>query len=496
MKDSRDEKTVSNNHSIAQNGGRQVAHVWRKAALVLGDAILVNLAFVLAYIVRYNLQWFRPVLDPSSNTPLADYLPYMAVLTGLLLISFRLCGVYDARRGRSWLDTMYAVVNGSTTAIVVMVTIAYVYTPVFYSRLIFLYDGILVIFLMGVSRLSLDLVTARMRARGLGVDRVVVVGAGEVGRTVMRTIAARPELGYQVVGFLDDDEQRGTTDLGRFKALGGLDNLPAVLKSENVSEVIITLPWMYHHKITSLVDQAERRGVRARLVPDLFQLTLSRVEVDDSLGIPLIGMRPAAIRGGSLLVKRAMDLILSAVFSILALPVMGIAALAIKLDSPGPVIFRQTRVGQGGKLFTCYKFRSMRQNAEEEQHALHHLNEADGPLFKIRDDPRCTRVGRFLRRTSIDELPQLVNIFRGEMSWVGPRPPLPSEVEQYQPWHRQKLSVTPGLTGMWQISGRSDVSFDEMALLDIWYAENWSVGLDIKILLKTIPVVLLCRGAY
>lgn len=470
---------------------------WRKIAVMAGDAIGVNLAFVLAYFIRYELQWFRPLLDPAYNTPLTTYLPFMGILTVLLLIAFHLSGVYEIRRGQAWLDTMSRVVGGTATAIVLMVMIAYMYRPVLYSRLIFVYDAILIVVIIGAFRLVLDIVTMRLRARGIGVDRVVIAGAGEVGRMVMRAIAARPELGYQVVGFLDDDEQKGTTDIGRFKALGPLDNLTAVLASEHVSEVIITLPWSYHQKISQLVEQATQMGVQARVVPDLFQLTLNRVDVDYSLGIPLIGTRPAVIRGGNLFIKRLLDLAVGGLMFILALPIMALAALAIKLDSPGPVIFAQTRVGKDGRLFTCYKFRSMRQGAEKEKQNLLHLNEADGPLFKIRDDPRCTRVGRILRRTSIDELPQLINVFRGEMSLVGPRPPEPAEVEQYQPWHRQRLSVTPGLTGMWQVSGRSQVSsFDEIALLDIWYAENWSIGLDIKIMLKTIPVVLFGTGAY
>ncbi|MBN1890016.1 MAG: sugar transferase [Thermoflexales bacterium] len=469
---------------------------WRKAALIACDAVLVNLAFTLAYIIRYDLQLFRPLVDPAYDTPLNNYLPFMAVLTLLLLISFRLGGVYELRRGRSWLDTVYAIANGTTTAIIVMVTVTYIFLPVFYSRLIYLYDGILIIILIGLFRLVLDLITARLQTHGIGVDRVLVVGAGELGRMVMRTIAARPELGYRVVGFLDDDEQKGNTDIGRLKALGGLARLPSVLKSENVSDVIITLPWTYHRKIVKLIDQAEREGVRACLVPDLFQLTFSSVDVNNSLGIPLISTKPIRIHGGNLLIKRAFDLSVSALMFLLLWPAMGLAALAIKLDSPGPIIFKQTRVGRGGRLFTCYKFRSMRQGAEEEQKTLQDLNEADGPLFKIRDDPRCTRVGRFLRRTSIDELPQLINVLRGEMSMVGPRPPVPAEVASYQDWHRQRLAATPGLSGMWQISGRSEVSFDEMALLDIWYLENQSLGLDIKILLKTIPVVLRGRGAY
>jgi lipopolysaccharide/colanic/teichoic acid biosynthesis glycosyltransferase len=170
--------------------------------------------------------------------------------------------------------------------------------------------------------------------------------------------------------------------------------------------------------------------------------------------------------------------------------------LLIEYDSPGPVLFRQVRVGRGGRLFTLYKFRSMRQGADEEKTTLSDRNQATGPLFKMRDDPRLTRVGRWLRRLSLDELPQFYNVLRGEMSLVGPRPPIPAEVEQYQDWHRRRLDVPPGVTGLWQVSGRSDLTFDEMVMLDLFYAENWSLLLDFKILLRTIPTVILGTGAY
>jgi exopolysaccharide biosynthesis polyprenyl glycosylphosphotransferase len=181
---------------------------------------------------------------------------------------------------------------------------------------------------------------------------------------------------------------------------------------------------------------------------------------------------------------------------VLGAPFLTLISLAIRLDSPGPVIFRQTRVGAGGKWFEMYKFRSMRQGAEAELEELRDLNEADGPLFKIYDDPRLTRVGRFLRHTSLDELPQFLNVLRGEMSLVGPRPPLPAEVDGYVEWHKKRLEVRPGMTGLWQVSGRSMLSFDEMVLLDIYYIENWSLWLDLKILLRTVPQVLFGNGAY
>jgi exopolysaccharide biosynthesis polyprenyl glycosylphosphotransferase len=468
---------------------------WLTWVLIAGDIVLINLALFAAYEIRYDLQWFRAV-DPVYSNPFSVYLPFAVVLTALLLVTFRLGGVYDQRRRTSLFDTLYTVISGTTTAIVVMMAVTLIYRPLFYSRLIFLYHGVLIVLFLSASRAILATISAHMRARAVGADRLLIVGAGEVGRTVMRTVVARPELGYRIVGFLDDNPEKGETDIGRFKALGGLDNLPAVLNAERVNEVIITLPWSYHRKILSLIAQCERASVRARLVPDIFQLTLSRVDVDDLDGIPLIGVKSVSIRGSSLVIKRVMDLMLSGLALVVGLPLIGIIALAIRLDSPGPVVFRQTRIGKGGQRFTCYKFRSMCVGAEAEQERLLNLNEATGPLFKIKDDPRITRVGRWLRRTSLDELPQIWNVVRGEMSWVGPRPQLPSEVAQYQEWHKQRLEAPPGMTCLWQVSGRSRLSFDEQCLLDIYYIENYSPMLDLRILLRTIPTVLSGDGAY
>ena len=196
------------------------------------------------------------------------------------------------------------------------------------------------------------------------------------------------------------------------------------------------------------------------------------------------------------MVKRGMDIVGAAMGLILGAPLLALIALAIRLDSPGPIVFRQTRIGIGDRHFEMYKFRSMRKGAEAELERLRELNEADGPIFKIHNDPRLTRVGRFLRRTSLDELPQLWNVLRGEMSLVGPRPPLPAEVTRYMEWHKQRLGVRPGMTGLWQVSGRSLLSFDEGVLLDIYYIENWSLWLDFKILLRTIPKALFGDGAY
>jgi exopolysaccharide biosynthesis polyprenyl glycosylphosphotransferase len=232
------------------------------------------------------------------------------------------------------------------------------------------------------------------------------------------------------------------------------------------------------------------------MVPDLFELRLSHVDLGTVAGIPWVRLNENAIAGWNQVLKRAMDVVLSAWLLLCSAPLFLVLAILIKLDSPGPVYFRQVRLGKGGAPFTCYKFRSMRDGADGEVQLLETLNEADGPLFKIRADPRLTRIGRFLRRTSLDELPQLLNAFRGEMSLVGPRPPIPSEVERYEDWHRRRLEVVPGMTGMWQVSGRSQLSFDEMVMLDLYYIENWSLTLDLQILARTIPAVFRASGAF
>ena len=468
---------------------------WVSLIMALTDVLLVNLAFTAAYWVRYDLQWFRAV-DPANYAPFRMYIPFALVLTVLLMIAYKLGGVYDQPRGASWLDEVYALVGGATTAIVIVTAITFWFRPLVYSRLMFLWAGGIIVALLSLSRLIKRWILESRMRRGIGVDRLLIVGAGEVGRRLMRNIVAQPELGYQVIGFVDDDPDKNKTDIGRFKALGGIDNLPQVVQEEAIDEVIVTLPWMHHRKILGIMRQCEREQVRGRIVPDLFQLALSRVDIEDLGGIPIIGVKEVSITGWNLAFKRASDLVISSAGLILLSPLLLLISVAIKLDSPGPILFKQVRVGKGGRRFVFHKFRSMRQGAEEERRQLVDQDEVVGATFKIRHDPRCTRVGRLLRRASLDELPQFYNVLRGEMSLVGPRPALPSEVEQYQEWHRRRLEISPGITGLWQVSGRSQLTFDEMCLLDIYYLENWSPLLDLKIALKTAPAVLAGRGAY
>jgi len=312
----------------------------------------------------------------------------------------------------------------------------------------------------------------------------------------MQSVMNRRDLGYLLVGFV---ERRGVVDVkdfGRFRALGTVADIPSVIPERRVDDVIIALPSSSHEEIMSVLALCEQHGVAVKLLPDLFELSLSRVQIDNIAGIPLLDVREQPLRPIARAVKRAMDVLVAAVMLTFTLPVAAVIALLIRLESSGPPLLRQERVGMGGRAFCCWKFRTMRSDAEVMQEALLSINEATWPMFKMRHDPRVTGIGRTIRRWSLDELPQLWNVLVGDMSVVGPRPPLLSEVREYEAWHHRRLEVKPGLTGLWQVSGRSDLPFDEMVYMDIYYVENWSLALDIKIMLRTVIAVLARQGAY
>jgi exopolysaccharide biosynthesis polyprenyl glycosylphosphotransferase len=276
------------------------------------------------------------------------------------------------------------------------------------------------------------------------------------------------------------------------------DELESVIAQEPVDEVFITLPSdKYGPLVEAIVLLCEEQGIIVRLHTELFKLRFARWQVDELDGLPVMTIRSGPPDGWQLLAKRLIDLCGSAVLLLAMAPVFIIITMLIKLDSPGPVFFRQERIGLNKRRFRLFKFRTMIEGADKQQQTLESLNEANGPVFKIKDDPRITRIGKFLRRFSIDELPQLINVFQGEMSLVGPRPLPVRDIERIDvQWHKRRLSVKPGLTCLWQVNGRSDVSFDHWVRMDLEYIDKWSLGLDLKILMRTIPAVLKGSGAY
>jgi exopolysaccharide biosynthesis polyprenyl glycosylphosphotransferase len=460
--------------------------------LAARDILLINVGFGVAWFLRYQLELGREVAT-ADYLPWGDYAGISLLLTACLLLIYRLNGVYGRRRRLGWIDEVSGLASGALLGVAIMIVAIFYFRPFGYSRLVFLYAALVIVSLLSFARAVDRAWQDHLRRKGIGLTRVLVVGEGPLGRMIMQNLVAQPELGFQVVGFVDDDAR---PSLGRISYLGPCGKVSYLVSKFEIDEVIIALPSALHQKINEILVACARQKVGFRIVPDFYELALNQVDIMEINGIPLIGLREPSLRGSGQILKRVIDVVLASVgLVVLAIPML-LLAIAIKLDSEGPIFHEQVRIGRRGRPFTFFKFRSMRVGAERELQQLLSHNESRGPIFKMRNDPRRTRVGRWIRHFSLDELPQLVNVLRGDMSLVGPRPPFPHEVEKYEDWHRRRLEVAPGLTGLWQVSGRSEIPFDEMALLDIWYIENWSIGLDLKILVRTVPAVVFGYGAY
>jgi exopolysaccharide biosynthesis polyprenyl glycosylphosphotransferase len=322
--------------------------------------------------------------------------------------------------------------------------------------------------------------------------RAVLVGSGGHIEDVAHALDAETRAPIELVGFISLTPR---PDNG-LRSLGSLEDLGPILDSQRVEEVIIADPDFPEERAVELVDISHRRGVTVRIAPSTMEILVHRAEFVPGSSVPLFELRPPVFEGFDYLAKRSFDIVGAVVLLLLLSPLLAVISAAVRLTSRGPILFRSIRPGIGGEPFACMKFRTMRTDAEQLQADLESLNEASGPLFKIRRDPRLTRVGALLRRYSLDELPQLLNVLRGEMSLVGPRPLPQRDFEQLEDWHKKRYLVLPGITGLWQVSGRSELDFDDLVRLDFLYLERWSVGLDLAILLRTVPAVLTRRGAF
>jgi len=498
---------------------------WRIAEyiiMVILDALLLYVAFHLAYKLRYDIIPYTPIshiIDVLRSNFIGgkDAIPLrrktvdeqfaaleLCVVIGLLLI-FATRRLYNFRLTGSWFRQVWAIIVSTTIGMGVLITYFFFFqnpnqvAPIAInspnSRILVPFIWVATILVLSIGRLVVSATMSMLHRMGLGETRVLVVGSGRLGKMVMQCITASPDLGYSIVGFLHDlNETPG--DFGRFKMLGTINDIGMVIRSMHVDEVIIALPANMHQHAIRSVKLCERLGASFKLIPDLYEMNLSRIDIDAIEGIPLIGIKQISLNKTQRFVTRLIDICVSAGALLIGLPLWLCVALAVRFTSEGPVIFKQTRVGLNGEHFSMYKFRSMYKDADQRVAQLQAQNEAQGPLFKMKADPRITPVGKFIRRTSLDEVMQLVNILKGDMSLVGPRPPLPREVALYEEWQKGRLAIKPGLTGLWQVRGRSDISFDEGVLMDLYYIENWSLRLYIQILLRTIPAVLFSRGAY
>ncbi len=464
--------------------------------LPLVDAAIAFIAFALAYALRYELQIIRPAFDPLGRG-FVPYIPFAAVYAVLMWLNNQRNGLYRNIVGRAWLEEVYLIASGVAVSIVIILAMFFILQPLVTSRLMLVYVAALTLIVSAVARLGRRWVLAYLRNHGIGIRRVLIVGMADVGRSLLGIMLARPELGYQPVGFLDDDEDKSGISMGRVEALGGTAELADVIRAQHIDTVIITFRWKHYDRIQELTEVCRVAGTDLRIVPEIMQLNIRQVQVENLDGIPLLGIGAhRSFSRANQLLKRALDMLLVIIGFPIWMPISLLVAIALWLEGEGAVLFRQVRVGKDGKKFEMVKFRSMVVGAEELQEAMLRESGEDPRHPKFTDDPRITGVGRFLRRTSLDELPNLINVFRGEMSLVGPRPPTPREVELYEPRHTRRLQITPGITGWWQVRGRSNIPFDEMCEMDMYYIDNWSIAMDIEILLLTVPRVFLRSGAY
>jgi exopolysaccharide biosynthesis polyprenyl glycosylphosphotransferase len=456
------------------------------AALVLLDLAGLVLGLYCALLLRelYLGDW-PPLWGIVWETEV-DWLPFLTVVTVLV---FWVGGLYRRRELRAGLGQIVF-----SLILVTVITLAFGLGTGYHFTTYGLAPTALVLtaFFIGILRSSYEVLTRdALRISGAR-RRIVLVGDADQLRELCRILGSdRSGIRYEYLGAITPNG-----DAGDLRALGRLDALPRVLREQDVHELIVADEGFNERDLLELVSEAHRSDVKVKIAPRTTELLLQRAEYIPTEGAPLFELRPPALAGWEWALKRAFDIVVATFVIVIGLPLWLAIAAAVKLTSPGAVFYRDQRIGLGERTFGMMKFRTMYADAAARQAALEEENEASGPLFKIKDDPRVTPVGRFLRRYSLDEMPQVLNVLAGEMSLAGPRPLPIRDYEQLQQWHRKRYLVLPGMTGLWQVSGRIDLSFDDLVRLDFYYIENWSLWLDISILAKTLPAVLARRGAY
>jgi exopolysaccharide biosynthesis polyprenyl glycosylphosphotransferase len=460
---------------------------WRMARVVsllaldfAGVALAIFTALVLKEAVHGRVQAVH------SRETTEHFLPFAYLLTALLFARSHLYAQRALRPGLS------RIVGSLFQVAFVALIFAVVSGEHFSSYYLFWSTLALAIFYIASLRAAYERVTG-LALRSAGYQRrAVLVGSGKHIVDVAHALADVPHAPIEVVGFLSSKP----LPANGLRSLGSLESLERVLGEGRIDEVIIADPDFPQDDAVELVDQCHRRGVRVRLAPSTMEILIHRAEFVPGQSVPLFELGPPVFEGIDFALKRTFDIVGATVLLVLLSPLLLAITLAVRLSSRGPTMFHSMRRGIGQRPFACLKFRTMHTDAEESQAELEELNEASGALFKIREDPRLTSIGHLLRRFSLDELPQLINVLRGEMSLVGPRPLPERDYAMLEDWHRKRYLVLPGLTGLWQVSGRSELDFDDLVHLDFIYLESWSLALDLTILLKTIPAVLTRRGAY
>lgn len=466
------------------------------ALLLLLDGVLLQISLWLAMQLRYLLPYGQQVLPVWI--PQWVYAPTVQlhlIVAVLWLASFLLAAVYTPRRAVHWYEEFQRISIAHTVASLSLAGVLYM-AHLELPRLTYLYFYALTLLSLLGYRTLLRIWRRIRRHDVKGTARILLVGAGDLGQRIVEEFRHQAWPGLEFVGFLDDDPVKQHSTVAGLPVLGSLDRAAEFVATYGVDEVIIALPPRAYDRLANLVATLHQLPVRVRVVPDYFSLSLSGATVENLGGIPLIGLRDPAIDGFQRLIKRLVDIGAASVGLLLISPLLMAIAVAIKLEDGGPVFYPARRIGENGQHFYMVKFRSMVVNADKMLEQVSKVDASGNVIHKNPDDPRVTRVGRLLRRTSMDELPQLWNVLMGEMSLVGPRPELPDLVDKYEPWQRKRFAVPQGMTGWWQVNGRSDKPMHLHSEDDLYYIQNYSLWLDIEILWKTIFVVAKGRGAF
>lgn len=457
---------------------------------ILLDMLVMCLALLAAAYLRPRLG-FLPFAAhyPAVIPPPVILYPLFALEWAAINL---LLGVYDGKRNMRAVDAFINLTLSSLVAAAALAGTLYLsFREV--SRLLFLTFILLAYFAMSSWRGIASWLQSRSSLSASSKRRVLIAGAGTVGREFQAQVLENPQFHIDLVGFLDDDLEKQKTHQD---ILGNLDGAAGVIKEKHIDDVIITLPQRAYQRLDQLVGDLSRYPVRIWVVPDFFRLALHKASIEEFAGFPMLDLRAPALSDNQRLIKRAFDLVVAITGLVLLLPLLGLIALAIRLQGPGPVFLKQERAGENGKIFKILKFRTMVPGAQAMQQQVEHQDDTGNLLHKVKDDPRITPIGAILRRRSLDELPQLINVIKGEMSLVGPRPELPYLVERYEPWQRARFAVPQGMTGWWQIHGRSDKPMHLNTEEDLYYVQNYSLLLDIYILIKTFAVVWSGKGAF
>jgi exopolysaccharide biosynthesis polyprenyl glycosylphosphotransferase len=454
------------------------------------DLILIEAGLIFAVYLRIPANQFEFVqkVNTGYTLPIWIYIVFPVFWVGILL-SFSL---YDGRKNFKFVDEFASLVWASLVALVSLAGILF-FTFRDLSRFLFFMFAVLALFLLILWRVVFRIGFRKQWFGSFAVRKVLILGAGTIGRNFFNQLFTQHDLGIRMIGYLDDDKtkQRDMPDV-----LGSLDVVKEMIQIHHVDDVVLALPRSAHQRLSEIVNQLHETPVKVWVIPDYFSLTLHKAKVEEFGGIPMLDLRAPALSDIQRMYKRIFDIVFGICIFPFVIFIIGLISLLILLMDGKPIFFRQPRVGENGKLFKIIKFRTMIIDADKMQQVVETVNDQGQLIYKTPDDPRITRIGRFLRQRSLDEIPQYFNIMKGEMSFVGPRPELPSLVKNYAPWQRKRFTVPQGLTGWWQINGRSDKPMHLHTEDDLYYVQHYSIWLDLQILIKTVFVVLKGKGAY